>query len=294
MSVKSMTGYGRGFKAFDGREISIDIKSVNHRYFDFNAKISKDFIFLEDKIKSRINKSVTRGKIDLFLFVDSEKETEYEIFINDELAKGYADGFKLLSKKLKIKNDLTVTFFSKIPDVIKLKKKDTDEQELANQVMEVLEETIASYNKMREIEGQKLYEYILENLDAVLDIVAEIEKLVPASIENYVKRLKAKLDEALEGREYDEQRVITETAIFADKIDVGEEMVRLRSHISQFKELMAAENLAVGKKLDFIVQEMNREINTIGSKCNSIEITRYVVDVKSLIEKIREQIQNIE
>lgn len=294
MSVKSMTGYGRAFKAFDGREISIDIKSVNHRYFDFNSKISKDFIYLEDKIKSKINASVSRGKIDFFLFIDSKKETEYEVELNEELAKGYAEAFKLLSKNLKVKNDLTATFFSKIPDVIKLRKKEINEDELLTQVMEVLDEAIVSYNSMREIEGQKLFEYISDNLNIILDTVSEIEKLAPESIENYKKRLKAKLDEALEGKEYDEQRVITETAIFADKIDVGEELVRLRSHISQFKQLMNESDAAVGKKLDFIVQEMNREINTVGSKCNSIEITQYVVNTKSVIEKIREQIQNIE
>lgn len=294
MSVKSMTGYGRGFKAFEGREISVDIKSVNHRYFDFNAKISKDFIFLEDKIKSKINESVSRGKIDLFLYIDSQKETEYDVILNEELAAGYADAFKSLSKKLKIKNDITSTFFSKIPDVIRLKKKAINEDELTHQVLEVLEEAIASYNSMRTIEGQKLYEYIVENLDLILKTVDEIEKLAPASVENYRMRLKAKLDEILQNREYDEQRVITETAIFADKIDVGEEIVRLRSHISQFKALMSDDSAAVGKKLDFIVQEMNREINTIGSKCNSIEITQLVVDTKSIIERIREQIQNIE
>ncbi len=294
MSVKSMTGYGRAVKSFDGRDISIDIKSVNHRYFDFNSKISKDYFFLEDKIKSKINEHIVRGKVDFYLYIDSDKQAGYEVVINEQLAKGYSDAFKLLSKKFKVKNDLSATFFSRVSDVIKLKKAEIDEGELTQQVMEVLDEAILSFNQMRTIEGNKLCEYIFENLDIILKTVSEIESLAPESIEKYKIRLKAKLDEALEGREYDEQRVITETAIFADKIDVGEEMVRLRSHISQFRDLLNSNGVAVGKKLDFIVQEMNREINTIGSKCNSIEITQRVVDTKSVIEKIREQIQNIE
>ena len=289
-----MTGYGRAVKSFDGREISIDIKSVNHRYFDFNAKISKDYIFLEDKIKAKINSSVSRGKIDFYLYIDSDKETSYDFEINTALAEGYADAFKSISKKLKIKNDLSATFFTKVPEVIKLKKKELDEEEIFSQVMEVLDDAIESYNNMRTTEGAKLYDYIVDNLDSILTNVSKIEVLAPESIENYKLRLRAKIEEALEGREYDEQRVITETAIFADKIDVGEEMVRLRSHISQFKSLMDGNENSVGKKIDFIIQEMNREINTIGSKCNSIEITRLVVDTKSVIEKIREQIQNIE
>lgn len=294
MAVKSMTGYGRAFESFGETEISIDIKSVNHRYFDFSSRISKDYIFLEDKIKSFINSSVSRGKIDFYLFIDSARETGYDVVINDKLAVGYRDAFKKLSKTLKIKNDLSSSFFSKVPDVIKLKKKELDETVLEKNVMSVLAKALDSYNEMRTIEGKKLEEYVNQNLDIILDTVSQIEKLAPESINNYKERLKTKMLEALEGREYDEQRLITEVAIFADKIDVGEEMVRLRSHISQFKSLMSGELPAIGKKLDFIVQEMNREINTIGSKCNSIEITRLVVDTKSVIEKIREQIQNIE
>ena len=294
MAVKSMTGYGRATENFGGIEISIDIKSVNHRYFDFSTKMSKDYIFLEDKVRSFINRSVTRGKMDFYLFVDSVKETGYDVILNEKLAAGYSDAFKHLSKTLKIKNDLTSTFFSKIPDVIKLRKKEINEQELEKQVMCVLEKALASYNDMRLTEGKKLEEYVNENLDIILKTVSKIEKLAPESVENYKERLKAKMLEVLDGREFDEQRLITEAAIFADKVDVGEEMVRLRSHISQFKDLMSGDIPAIGKKLDFIVQEMNREINTIGSKCNSIEITRLVVDTKSVIEKIREQIQNIE
>ena len=294
MSVKSMTGYGRATGVFGGKEISIDIKSVNHRYFDFNCKISKDYLFLEDKLKSKVNAAVTRGKIDVYLFVDSGKDETYEVEVNEALASGYYDAFKLLGKKLKIKNDLTTSFLVRTPDVVKLRKKEVDEKEIENAVLSLLDNALDSYNSMRVKEGEKLKIYVEENLDIILDTVSKIEVLLPESIEAYKNKLAVKMREALEGKEYDEQRLITEVAIFADRVDVGEETVRLRSHISQFRELMNSDATAIGKKLDFIIQEMNREINTTGSKCNSVEITRLVVDTKSVIEKIREQIQNIE
>ncbi len=294
MSVKSMTGYGRATGIFGGKEINIDIKSVNHRYFDFNCKISKDYLFLEDKLKSRINGSVTRGKIDLYLFIDSGKDEAYEVEVNEALANGYYNAFKALGKKFKIKNDLTTSFLMRTPDVVKLRKKEIDEAEIENAVMSLLDQALESYNSMREAEGDKLKIYIEENLDLILDTVAKIEVLLPESIEAYKNKLALKMKEALDGKEYDEQRLITEVAIFADRVDVGEETSRLRSHISQFRELMNSGASAIGKKLDFIIQEMNREVNTTGSKCNSVEITRLVVDTKSVIEKIREQIQNIE
>ena len=294
MSVKSMTGYGRAAGIFGGKEISIDIKSVNHRYFDFNCKVSKDYLFLEDKLKSRINSSVTRGKIDLYLFIDSGKDEAYEVEVNEALASGYYNAFKTLGRKFKIKNDITTSFLMRTPDVVKLRKKELDEDEIENAVMALLDQALDSYNSMRKAEGDKLKAYIEENLSFILDTVEKIEVLLPESIDAYKNKLALKMKEALDGKEYDEQRLITEVAIFADRVDVGEETSRLRSHISQFRELMNNSATAIGKKLDFIVQEMNREINTTGSKCNSVEITRLVVDTKSVIEKIREQIQNIE
>lgn len=294
MSVKSMTGYGRCTGVVGGKEISVDIKSVNHRYFDFSCKLGKDYMFLEDKLKTKVNSYVSRGKIDLFVYIDSGKNEAYDVEVNQTLAEGYVNAFKVLSKKFKIKNDISSSFLVRLPDVVKLKKNEIDENELETAVLNLVEQALESYNSMREIEGEKLKEYINDNLDIILDTVGKIEVLAPQSVDAYKERLRAKMLEALEGKEYDEQRLITEVAIFADKVDVGEETVRLRSHISQFKELMNNESQAIGKKLDFIVQEMNREINTTGSKCNSVEITRLVVETKSVIEKIREQIQNIE
>jgi uncharacterized protein (TIGR00255 family) len=227
-------------------------------------------------------------------WVDSGKNESYDVEVNESLALGYVDAFKLLSKSLKIKNDLTASFLVKVPDVVKLKKRELDETEIENAVLAVLDKAIDSYDSMRNTEGAKLREDVEKNLDIILETVERIEELAPLSVEIYKNRLAAKMKDALEGKEYDEQRLITEVAIFADKVDVGEETVRLKSHISQFKELMDSDSPSIGKKLDFIVQEMNREINTTGSKCNSVEITKLVVDTKSVIEKIREQIQNIE
>ena len=294
MSVRSMTGYGRASGVVGNKEISIDLKSVNHRYFDFNCKISKDFLFLEDKLKAKVNSAVSRGKIDFYLYIDSGKGDAYTIDINEPLANGYINAFKQISKKFKVKNDVTSSFIMRLPDVVKLKKTELDEQQLESVVFELLDEALVAYNQMRETEGEKLKEYILQNLDTILDTVDKIEQLAPQSIDAYKTRLYTKIKDVLDDKDVDEQRLITEVAIFADKVDVGEETVRLRSHISQFKDLLESSDGAIGKKLDFIVQEMNREINTTGSKCNSVEITRLVVDTKSVIEKIREQIQNIE
>ena len=293
MSVKSMTGFGRASCVFEGKEINIDIKSVNHHYFEFNSRIPKDYLFLENKLKSKVNASISRGKVDLFLHIIDSADCEYEVEVNEAIAKGYVNAFKQLAKSLKIKNDISASFIARVPDAVTLKKKSTDESVIEKMVMDTLEKALSSYDTVRLKEGEKLYEYINGNLDVILGTVEKIEKLAPESITAYSERLRTKMLEALEGREYDEQRLITEVAIFADKIDVGEETVRLRSHIAQFKDLMNSEK-PVGKNLDFYIQEMNREINTIGSKCNSIEITNLVVDTKSVIEKIREQIQNLE
>ena len=294
MSVKSMTGYGRTAGIYGKREINVDIKSVNHRYFDFNVKLAKEYAFLEDKIRAEVNRRVSRGKIDVFVYIGSDESEDYDIEINSKLAAGYINAYKQLGKDFKLKNDVTSSMIGKLPDVVTLKRKSIDETEMEDSVLAALADALDSYNRMREVEGAKLFEDVSINLDYILSTVSKIELLVPESVAAYRERLKNKMLEALEGKDYDEQRLITEVAVFADKVDVGEELVRLKSHVSQFKSLLNDDNAPVGKKLDFIVQEMNREINTTGSKCNSIEITRLVVETKSVIEKIREQIQNIE
>ena len=294
MSVKSMTGYGRASRLIDGNEITIDIKSVNHRYFDFNSKISKDYLFLEEKIKSAVKKSDSLCKNHFYMFINIDAACAYEVELNEPLARGYVDALEVISKTLKIKNDVTASFISRIPDVVSVKKTQFDETKLEESVLSVLNDALESYDSMRSAEGERLLNDILENLNIILENILKIEKLAPESVEVYKQRLRAKMIEALDGKEYDQQRLITEVAIFADRIDVGEETVRLESHISQFRTLLDSSAEPVGKKLDFIIQEMNREINTIGSKCSCVEITKLVVDTKSVIEKIREQIQNIE
>ena len=294
MPVKSMTGYGRANAVVDGTQINIDIKSVNHRYFDFNAKISKEYVFVEDKVKKIVNENISRGKIDLYLYINSDAVADYELELNQPLAAGYVNAFKTISKKLKVKNDISASFLTRMPEVVRIKKSDINEQKTEDSVKEVLKQALASFDAMRVAEGKKLYVDLVKNLDIIEKNVEEIERLAPESIEIYREKLKNRMLEALEGKEYDEQRLIMEVAIFADRIDIGEETVRLKSHLSQFRNLIDSDGQPVGKKLDFIVQEMNREVNTIGSKCNSIDITNFVVDTKSVIEKIREQIQNIE
>ncbi len=293
MSVKSMTGYGRANAMLDGSNINVEIRSVNHRYFDFSARMPKDFMFMEDKLKAAVNAAVSRGKVELFLYIENAASDSVPE-INEPLASRYCAAFNRLAKSLKIKNDISVSFLSRLPDVMTLKVHKFDEKQLSDTVLDLVSRALESYDAMRAAEGEKLQEDVLKNLDALLEITTDVEKLTPESVEAYKNRLRAKMLEALEGKEYDEQRLITEVALFADRVDVGEETVRLKSHISQFRSLMNGNGEPVGKKLDFIVQEMNRETNTIGSKCSQVEITRMVVEAKSVIEKIREQIQNIE
>lgn len=295
MGVKSMTGFGRASGNFEGRVINIDLKSVNHRYFDFNAKLGREFLFLEDKLKDRLSQSVIRGKVELYFYVEyGDGSDDYQLEINAPLVKEYQNTFKKLKSEFNLKNDLTASRIARYDGVLKLKKAKLDEDAFAKAALEVLDSAIESYDQMRMAEGQKLAQSIKDNLGTISATVDKIDNLAADSIEVYKSRLYDKIKETIGELGIDDARVLTEVAIFADKVDVGEETVRLKSHISQFEGLISEGDGAVGKKLDFIVQEMNREINTIGSKCNSFEITKLVVDTKSIIEKIREQIQNIE
>ena len=294
MSVKSMTGFGRGSGTFGGLDFTIDIKAVNHRFFDFSARIYKDYAFLEDPIKKRIAEKVARGKIDVYFHTEkSSEETELTAKIDTNLIRVYLDAAKELEDDFGVRNDLAAARLLTMPDVLAISQPEVDDEEIKCVVLKAVDEALESFVSMREIEGKKLKADLLENLLFIESCVEKVETLAPASVDAYKKRLEDKIKETLADRSVDEARVLTEVAIFADKVAVDEETVRLRSHLSQFRDLLAAGG-PIGKKLDFLVQEMNREINTIGSKCNSIEITRIVVDVKSCIEKIREQIQNVE
>ena len=290
--IKSMTGYGRAKLSKDDREYQIEIKSVNHRYLDISVRIPKQLSYLEETIKKEIAKKVNRGKIDVFVTFENNSLEGKEIKINTELAKAYIDELKKLAEKENILSDIQVTEISKYPDVLNIQSSQDDEK-ITEEVLETI--TIATDNlvQMRETEGNKISEDLLKRLNIINKKVEEIAKLSTGLIEEYVVKLEERINEILKNQEIDKTRLAQEVVIYADKCSIEEEVTRLNSHISQFKNLLNS-NEAIGKKLDFIIQEMNRETNTIGSKANNLEITNGVIDIKTEIENIREQVQNIE
>lgn len=290
--IKSMTGYGRAKLSKDDREYQIEIKSVNHRYLDISVRIPKQLSYLEETIKKEIAKKVKRGKIDVFVTFENNSLEGKEIKINTELAKAYIDELKKLAEKENILSDIQVTEISKYPDVLNIQSNQDDEK-ITKEVLETI--TIATDNlvQMRETEGNKISEDLLKRLNIINKKVEEIAKLSTGLIEEYVVKLEERIKEILKNQEIDKTRLAQEVVIYADKCSIEEEVTRLNSHISQFKNLLNS-NEAIGKKLDFIIQEMNRETNTIGSKANNLEITNGVIDIKTEIENIREQVQNIE
>ena len=291
--IKSMTGYGRGQATVDGTDILVEIKSVNNRYYDFSARLPRMYGYLEEKLKTFMNGSISRGKIEVSVSIYNSGSKSEEISINLDVANGYINALREANESLGLTDDITLSHVSRFPEVFIVKKIIEDEESVWNNIKPVAEEAVAKFVAMREIEGEKMKEDLSSRLDFILSKVEEVEKLSPATTENYRNRLYQKLKDILSDNNIDEQRILTEAAIFSEKVAVDEETVRLRSHISQFRELLET-NEPVGRKLDFLVQEMNRESNTIGSKAQDIAITKIVVDVKSEIEKIREQIQNIE
>ena len=294
MKVRSMTGFGRGAGSFGSLDFTIDIKSVNHRFFDFSARIYKDYAFLEEPIKKRIAQSVARGKVDVFFHTESTaNNAELAATVNENLVRAYLDAANRLEAEFGVRNDLAAARLLTMPDVLTISQPEISDEEVVEAVLSGVDAALESFLAMRETEGEKLKNDLLANLSFIAEAVEKIEKLAPESIQTYRARLEEKIKETLGDRQIEEARILTEVAIFSDKVAVDEETVRLRSHLAQFEALLN-QGGPIGKKLDFLVQEMNREINTTGSKCNCIEITRLVVDVKNCIEKIREQIQNIE
>ena len=290
--INIRTWYGRAKLSKDDREYQIEIKSVNHRYLDISVRIPKQLSYLEETIKKEIAKKVKRGKIDVFVTFENNSLEGKEIKINTELAKAYIDELKKLAEKENILSDIQVTEISKYPDVLNIQSSQDDEK-ITEEVLETI--TIATDNlvQMRETEGNKISEDLLKRLNIINKKVEEIAKLSTGLIEEYVVKLEERIKEILKNQEIDKTRLAQEVVIYADKCSIEEEVTRLNSHISQFKNLLNS-NEAIGKKLDFIIQEMNRETNTIGSKANNLEITNGVIDIKTEIENIREQVQNIE
>lgn len=291
--ANSMTGYGRAQQLIDGRDITVEMKSVNHRFFEFSPRISRSYAYLEDNLKSLVYSKISRGKIDLSLTVLTVDGSSAKVEINHALAGSYLQALRGLGEGLGLKDDVTLTGLARFNDIFIVRKAEDDEDAVWDAVSKVAGLALEKFVEMRAAEGEKLKADILSRLASIENYVREVEALSPKTVEDYRARLTAKITEVLEQKQLDESRILTEAAIFAEKIAVAEETVRLKSHIEQFRKILAKGD-AVGRKLDFLVQELNREANTIGSKAQDIEIARIVVEIKSDIEKIREQIQNIE
>ena len=291
--IRSMTGYGRSQQTLDGREILVEIKSVNHRYFEFSARVPRAYGYLEEKLKSFLQGKVSRGKIEMGVTIYNIEGKDALIEVNSSIAKGYVDALRKANESLELKDDITLSNLIRLPDIFNVIKNTEDEEVIWNDVKIAAEEALNNFVSMRETEGLKMREDVEQRLDYIEQLVGKVEERSPMVTEAYRERLYNKLAEILNDKKIDEQRILTEAAIFSEKTAVDEETVRLKSHINQFRNLLEI-NEPVGRKLDFLIQEFNRESNTIGSKAQDVEITKIVVELKSEIEKIREQIQNIE
>ncbi len=290
---KSMTGYGRASKSFEAYEISVEVRSVNHRFFEFSTRISRQYSFLEDKLKSLFASKINRGKVETYVSINRINGSDSVVEVNAELANNYISALRNANEQLGLNDDLTLSQLFRMSDVFTVSKSEVDEDELWALVSATASEALDSFIEMRTVEGERLKNDILSKLDFIEETVTQIETRSPDVTKEYRTKLYTRLCDVLGDKNIDESRILTEAAIFADKTAVDEETVRLRSHIAQYRDLLQL-NEPIGKKLDFLIQEMNREVNTTGSKCSDLTITRMVVDLKSTIEKIREQIQNIE
>lgn len=291
--IKSMTGYGSGKAELGNKTFSVEIKSVNSRYSDFSIKMPRVYTFLEDPIRKASQEKINRGKVDIYVNVESSGEDDSVVKVNTALAKEYLQGLRTLSSELQITSNTTAETFLRIPDVFVLDKAPEDENLIKETVLKALSEALDGFDAMRIAEGEKLESDLKEHLAFIVDATAKVEERSPRIVSEYRQRIEERMKDILAGASYDETRLLTEVAIFADKVNVNEETVRLRSHVDQFNEMLQSGG-CVGRKIDFLIQEMNREINTIGSKSNDLDVARIVIDVKAEIEKLREQIQNVE
>ena len=289
----SMTGYGSAKGIVGGLDVTVELKSVNNRYLDCNVRMPRNLLFAEETVKQTISASVGRGKVDVFVSAASSANSDMTVAINHDLAKGYYEAVCSIAQDLGIESGITANQIARYPDVLVLEKRELDKEQAAKELSVVAAEAVGEFNKMRAREGLRLKEDMLSKLSNIEQLVSYVEERSPQTVAEYRQRLEAKLREVLEEKALDEQRMVTEAAIFADRTAVDEETVRLRSHIAQFRQMLEGGS-PVGRKLDFLIQEFNRESNTIGSKCNDAALARVVVDLKSEIEKIREQLQNIE
>ena len=291
--VKSMTGYGRARQERNGRSITVEVRSVNNRYLDCTVKMPRAYIFAEDAMKALVQKSISRGKVDVFVTMDTVEADQTVVQVNEALARSYYEALSRLQEMFVLSNDLSPVALAKFPDVLTVTKAEEDLEMISADICAVLEEALTAHRQMRSVEGEKLFSDIAGRADTIESVVAKVEERSPQTVSEYRARLEAKMREVLQSTTIDESRILTEAAIFADKIAVDEETVRLRSHLSQLRTMLSGDE-PVGRKLDFLIQEVNRECNTIGSKCNDLTIARDVVNMKAEVEKIREQVQNIE
>ena len=291
--IKSMTGYGRAEKTFENYKITVEIKSVNNRYLDYNIRLYKQYTFVEDAIRECLNSYISRGKVDVYVQYDTIDNDDKVITLNSSVAKGYCDALSAMSSELDIENDTTVSTLSRFPDIFNIEKQEQDKEQIIADTKEVVLLAGEDITANRAREGARLYNFFKETINSLSSITDVIAERSPATVEEYKNRMKERIEELLAGIEVDENRLLTEVAIFSDKVNITEELVRFESHLKEFTTLLDSE-IPVGRKLDFIVQELNREANTMGSKCNDFAIGKAVVDLKSELEKIREQIQNIE
>lgn len=291
--IHSMTGYGRAVKTLNGREITVEMRSVNNRFLDCSVKMPRAFSYAEDAVKQKIKEQVSRGKVDVFISVNALEGENVKISLNRPVLEGYLAALRTIASDYEVRDDISVTALSRYPDVFVVEKPEEDEKQNIADIVSVTQEAIENYNAMRATEGAALAADLRTHAAVILRYVEKVEERSPVTVAEYRTRLENKLREVLESTTIDESRIVTEAAIFADKVAVDEETVRLRSHLSQLESLLSGGG-AIGRKLDFLLQEMNREANTIGSKGNDLEQARNVVEIKAELEKIREQIQNIE
>lgn len=291
--VLSMTGYGRAGALLHGRDIKVELRSVNARFFEYSSRLPRSCAFMEDKLKQLVASRVSRGKVELSLSLQTVTAADTVVTVNWQLAQGYRTALNAMSERMDLKNDVTVGMLARFPDVLTHTAAPTNEEELWQDVQSVAGQALDAFVAMRATEGEKLKEDVSGRLTTIEALVAQIEKDSAGRVQAYSEKLYARLQELLGDRNIDEARLVTEAAIFADKTAIDEETVRLHSHVGQYREILEL-NEPIGRKLDFLTQELNRESNTIGSKCQDVAITRLVVELKSEIEKIREQIQNIE
>ncbi len=291
--IRSMTGYGRYQDTVDGMDITVEIKAVNHRYYEYSSRLPRAYGFLDDKLKAYLQGSISRGKVDVYVFIDTADAPGSRVTVNHSLVQGYLKALGEIAETYGLRNDVSVMSLARYPDLLTVHREAEDEEAVWAAVRTVADVALNRFLQMREKEGEKLQEDILSRAAAILEAVGQVEERSPQTVREHMDKVQTRMRELLGTATVDEQRLLTEAALFADKIAVAEETVRLRSHISQLEHMLAG-NEAVGRKLDFLVQEINREANTIGSKAQDVQLARVVVDIKAEIEKIREQIQNIE